>query len=105
MKIRQNIAIAILCYVLMLSYSQKSKLEESMQSQNNNNITAKDILGNPDYQAISYGGYRKTSREYQPTINQLKEDLKILQAMNIKVLRTYNVQLAQASNLLKPFGS
>ena len=64
-------------------------------------ITAKDILENPDYLAISYGGYRKTSREFQPTVKQLKEDLRILQAMNIKVLRTYNVQLAQASNLLK----
>ena len=72
-----------------------------MQSLNNNYITAKDILGNSDYVAISYGGYRKTSREFQPTIVQLKEDLKILQAMNIKVLRTYNVQLAQTSNLIK----
>ena len=64
-------------------------------------ISAKDILGNPNYQAISYGGYRKTSREFQPTVSQIKEDLKILRAMNIKVLRTYNVQLAQASNVLK----
>lgn len=64
-------------------------------------MTAKDILGNSDYTAISYGGYRKTTRDIQPTIAQIKEDLKILQAMNIKVLRTYNVQLAQAPNLLK----
>ncbi len=101
MKIRLDITIAILCSLLMLSYSQKSKQEELMQNKNNNNIIAKDILGNPDYQAISYGGYRKISREYQPTINQLKEDLKLLNAMNIRVLRTYNIQLAQASNLLK----
>lgn len=69
--------------------------------QSHKSITAKDILGNPNYTAISYGGYRKASREYQPTVAQLKEDMKILHAMNIKVLRTYNVQLAQASNLLK----
>ncbi len=69
--------------------------------QSHKSITAKDILENPDYLAISYGGYRKTSREFQPTVKQIKEDLRILQAMNIKVLRTYNVQLAQASNLLK----
>lgn len=66
-------------------------------------VSAKDILGNPDYLAISYGGYRKKSRDSQPTIPQLKEDMKILSAMGIKVLRTYNVQpkLPHASNVLK----
>ena len=64
-------------------------------------ITAAEILGNPDYLAISYGGYRQKSRDIQPTIPQLKEDMKILAAMGIKILRTYNVQLQQAPNLLK----
>jgi len=66
-------------------------------------VTAKDILGNPKYQAISYGGYRAKSRTIQPTINQLKEDLKILHAMGIRIVRTYNVQpeLPHASNILK----
>lgn len=63
--------------------------------------TAADILGNPDYQAISFGSYRELSREVQPTIPQLKEDLKILSAMGIKLLRTYNVYYDEASNLLK----
>ena len=65
------------------------------------NITAAEILGNPDYLAISYGGYRQKSRDIQPTIPQLKEDMKILAAMGIKILRTYNVQLEQAPNILK----
>ncbi|WP_406684697.1 glycosyl hydrolase family 17 protein [Seonamhaeicola sp. MEBiC1930] len=65
------------------------------------NMTAAEILGNPNYLAISYGGYRTKSREDQPTITQLKEDMKILSAMGIKILRTYNVHLQQASNLLK----
>lgn len=64
-------------------------------------MTAADILGNPDYLAISYGGYRAKTRDVQPTIPQLKEDMKILAAMGVKILRTYNVQLKQASNLLK----
>ena len=66
-------------------------------------VTAKDILGNPDYLAMSYEGYREKSRELQPTIAQLKEDLKILSALGIKIVRTYNVetQLPHASNLLK----
>tara|TARA_B100000809_G_scaffold77865_2_gene75732 strand:+ start:36003 stop:37265 length:1263 start_codon:yes stop_codon:yes gene_type:complete len=65
------------------------------------NKTASEILGNPTYLAISYGGYRQTSREIQPTIAELKEDMKILAAMGVKILRTYNVQLQQAPNLLK----
>lgn len=64
-------------------------------------VTAKDILGNPDYLAISYGGYLKISRDSQPTIKELKSDMKLLSAMGIKFLRTYNVQLPHAPNILK----
>lgn len=63
--------------------------------------TAADILGNPNYLAISYGGYRANTRKKQPSIEELKADMKILAAMQVKILRTYNVHLAQASNLLK----
>lgn len=64
-------------------------------------ISAKDILGNPDYLAISYGGYRENTRDIQPSIEELKDDMKILNAMGIKVLRTYNTKLKQASSLLE----
>lgn len=63
-------------------------------------VTAKDILGNPDYPAISYGGYREKSRDIQPSIAQLKEDMLILSAMGIRVIRTYNVHRAHAANVL-----
>ncbi len=75
-----------------INSEQKSELKE---------VTAKDILGNPEYLAISYGGYRAKSRDQQPTIAQLKEDMKILSAMGVRILRTYNVQLPHASNILK----
>ncbi len=64
-------------------------------------VTAKDILGKPDYLAISYGGYRGKSRDLQPSVSQLKEDMKILAAMHVRILRTYNTKLAEVSNLLK----
>lgn len=64
-------------------------------------MTAEKILGNPAYPAISYGGYRQKTRDIQPTIAELKEDLKIMFAMGIRILRTYNVHLAEASNLLQ----
>ena len=63
--------------------------------------SAQEILGNPEYLAISYGGYRAGSRDVQPTIPQLKEDMRILSAMGVGILRTYNVQLQQAANLLE----
>ena len=67
---------------------------------NNSNKTAAEILGNPDYLAISYGGYRKNTRDVQPTMEELKDDMKILYAMGIRIIRTYNVHLPQAENIL-----
>ena len=67
---------------------------------------AKDILGNPDYLAISYGGYRtQTSRDIQPTIAELKEDMKILSAMGVGIIRTYNVHFDQAANVIRSYKS
>ncbi len=65
------------------------------------NITAEEILGEPYYRAISFGAYRENTRDIQPTIPQLKEDLEILSAMGIRLLRTYNVHYDEAENLLK----
>ncbi|MCU0457471.1 MAG: hypothetical protein MUE37_00070 [Bacteroidales bacterium] len=62
---------------------------------------AEEILGSPDYQAICYGGYRENTRDIQPTIPQLKDDMKILHAMGIRIVRTYNVHLDEAANLLE----
>jgi exo-beta-1,3-glucanase (GH17 family) len=65
-------------------------------------LVAKDILGNPDYLAFSYGGYREATRDDVPTVDQLKEDMKILSAMGVKLLRTYNTQqYGHAANLLE----
>ena len=63
--------------------------------------TASEILGNPKYQAICYGGFRKNTREIEPTISELKEDLRILDAAGINVLRTYNTHYKEATNLLQ----
>ena len=63
--------------------------------------TAAEILGNPNYLAIAYGGYRTNTRRAQPTVAQIKEDLKILSAVGIKILRTYNVHMPHAVNVLK----
>lgn len=84
----------------LLASCQQSKKEQNLM-QNKRNLTAKEILSKPDYLAISYGGYREKTRDSQPSITQLKQDLKILHAMDIRVLRTYNVRLPHAANILK----
>ena len=92
--------IAISCIILSCEDDKKNeKLQKNPKQKTQ--LTAKDILGNPNYLAISYGGYRKSTRGIQPTIAEVKEDMKILYAMKIKILRTYNVQLAQAETILK----
>jgi exo-beta-1,3-glucanase (GH17 family) len=63
--------------------------------------TAAEILGNPNYQAISYGGYRAISRDTVPSVNQIKDDMRILSAIDIKILRTYNTELTELPNLLQ----
>ncbi|NCO64147.1 MAG: glycosyl hydrolase family 17 [Flavobacteriales bacterium] len=63
--------------------------------------TAEEILGNSKYLAISYGGYRHQDHSIEPTVEELKEDMKLLSAMGIKILRTYKVHLPHASNVLK----
>ena len=92
-----------LIFFSILIFTNCNNVPKEKGKANNDRVTisAKEILGNPKYQAISYGGYRKISRDIQPTIAELKEDFKILAAMDIKLLRTYNTHFAQAANILK----
>ncbi|HMC00083.1 MAG TPA: hypothetical protein VKN14_03500, partial [Flavobacteriaceae bacterium] len=65
------------------------------------NVTAKDILGNSEYLAMSYGGYRYADHSIEPTLDELKDDMKLLSAMGVKIVRTYKVHKPQAANLLQ----
>ena len=55
--------------------------------------SAEEILGNTKYPAIAYGSFRSISRDTVPSIADLKEDLLIMQAMGIKVIRTYHSKI------------
>ena len=88
--------VMLLLSISILFFSCENKKESSTGDK-----LASEILGNSNYLAISYGGYREKTRDIQPTISELKEDLKILSAMGVKILRTYNLQLEQAPNILK----
>jgi exo-beta-1,3-glucanase (GH17 family) len=94
--------IAVFFVFVMLTSCGKQKEEKTMkETKAKKSLTAKELLGNPDYQAISYGGYRMRTRDSQPTVPQLKQDLKIMHKMGIRFLRTYNVRLPHAANVLK----
>jgi len=99
---KSNFKIIVSILVLLIGFGCGSKKENKIETKVE--MTAAQILGNPDYLAISYGGYREKSREEnQPTIPQLKEDLKLMHAMGVRILRTYNVQpkLPHAANILE----
>jgi exo-beta-1,3-glucanase (GH17 family) len=89
----KKIRYFIISLFLLASCSQSGDL-----SMNRN---AKEFIGNPNYPAISYGGYRAKSREQQPTINEIKEDLLIMHAQGFRVFRTYDLHHPFAENTLK----
>lgn len=83
---------AILLSFVMLAHTSEAS----------DDVSAKDILGNPDCLAFSYGGYRGATRETVPSIDELKEDMRILSAMGVKLIRTYNTQqFKQVDHLLE----
>lgn len=87
----------IAAMVLALGFLQCKEEKKSVAT-----VHASEILGNPEYQAMSFGGFRTKTRDIVPTVEELKEDLRILAAMKIKVLRTYNTQqFKHAANLLE----
>ena len=103
MKLNLKTIALIIGLSIVLACNSHHHKKIGMKHQISKQMTAAEILGNPDYLAISYGGYREQSRSIQPTIPQLKEDIKILYAMGIRILRTYNVQpeLPHAANVLE----
>lgn len=62
------------------------------------------LLGNSKYPAICYSGYRQFPRtpENTPSVAETKEDLKILFAMGVRIVRTYDTtQFPHAQRILE----
>ena len=88
--------------LLSLTIFLMAACDNSSQSDQAKSPNASEILGNPNYPAISFGGYREKTREQGPTVKDLKEDMQILSAMGVRVLRTYNTsQFPQAERILQ----
>jgi len=101
MKLLLQLLITGIFITLGFSCSQKKSDMSKDKVSKVKAVTAKDILGNPDYLAISYGGYRYADHDIEPTLSELKEDMKLLSKMGIKVLRTYKVHFPHAGNVLR----
>lgn len=89
---KKYLLIFLMCFLWSCGGEKKNDIKP---------LTAKEILGYPEYLAMSYGGYRYADHSIEPTLDELKEDLKLLQALGIKMLRTYKVHKPEAENLLK----
>ncbi len=101
---KKHIKTTIYFLLVMLVFSCKNNTKKEINTNSVKEVTslsAKDILGNPNFLAISYGGYRHADHDIEPTLDELKEDMKLLSAMGIKIARTYKVYLPEAANLLK----
>lgn len=96
-KVSITYSILIFYFIILTSCGlQSDKVNELRETK-----TASQILGDSNYQAICYGGYRSHTRDSQPSIPQIKEDLQLLSAMGIKLLRTYNTQYMEVNTILK----
>jgi len=91
----KNLIFIVLCVIVSSCLTDKNKMKTEK------NLNASEILGNPDFPAICYGGYRKATREIELTKQEIKEDVLILSALGFKVLRTYNVHYTEAEYLLE----
>ena len=81
-------------FSLAVAFSGPVSADDKKQSGIGVLANGQKLLGNQHYPAISYSGHRKVPRsvENTPTVEETKEDMKILAAMGIKLLRTYNTQ-------------
>ena len=95
----RRILTSVLILLAFLSFYNCKNNEKA--SETSTIKSAKDILGNPEYLAMSYGGYRYADHSIEPTMDELKEDMKILSAMGVKLIRTYKLLKPQAANLVR----
>ncbi|MCB2154808.1 exo-beta-1,3-glucanase [bacterium] len=95
----KKLLAAILTTILAGLFSGQLPAEPSAPA---TSPSPEQILGNPQYLAASFGGYRHKTRDQVPTVEELKEDVKIMHAAGIRIVRTYNTQhYGQSANLLE----
>lgn len=84
---RSFVIIGILISGLLACNESKKDQDPIMK------LNAKEVLEKFGHRAFSYGGYRQQSREIPPSIEEVKEDLLILNALGCHLIRTYQTQM------------
>lgn len=98
-----RISLSLFVLVAMFSLTSPVNGQEAPAAKTETGPSAEQLLANPTkYPAFCYGGFRKASRDQVPSVEEIKEDLRILAAMKVKLLRTYNTQqFKHAEHLLQ----
>ncbi len=87
------------CAIITSCLASCSQMSSSVDDRSK---SAKEILGHPRYQAFSFGAYQYATRDSVPSVADIKDNLRITEALGVRLLRTYNTQhYAQARNLLQ----
>ena len=73
-----TLIISALCFACNEPPTKQANTATKAPPATKTTISPKDILGKSNSLAISYGGYREKSRDQQPTVEQLKEDMNCL---------------------------
>ena len=60
--------------VICLAFVLLTSCGKNILNKTSSTMTAEKILGNVNYQAICYGGYRTKTRDIEPTTDEIKED-------------------------------
>ena len=85
---------------LLLALARVVRTPSNEHAHHATDLSASNSPATPTIPAISCRPYRGVSRTEQADLDQLKDDMRIY-AMGIRFLRTYNVQLPHAGNVVK----
>ena len=64
------VKIIVCFFLVLLAFSCNRTIKKEIHNTVNEqlDLSAKDILGNPEYLAMSYGGYRHNDHNIEPTL-------------------------------------
>jgi exo-beta-1,3-glucanase (GH17 family) len=106
--VSRNRLLLLPCLVLTTcfgaSFTSAESISESTCYDNYQLDNGELLLGNNKYPAVSYSGDRTVTRsmENSPSVEHIREDLKILSAMGTKLIRTYNTaEFPQSARILQ----
>mgnify|MGYP001159322406 FL=1 len=90
-----KLTIIVFITILLVSCSVETSEKYTYTS-------AEEIINQFGSNAFCYGGYRHNTRDSIPSITELKEDLKVLNALGCHLIRTYQTQqFGQEKRLLE----